>query len=40
MGRPGPGAGPGLQLENLTPEWQEGVSLRTPKSLPVRFRGT
>jgi len=29
---------PELQLENPAPEWQEGVSLRTPKSLPVRFR--
>ena len=29
---------PDLQLENPAPEWQEGVSLRTPKSLPVRFR--
>ncbi|MCY4057163.1 MAG: cytochrome P450, partial [Gammaproteobacteria bacterium] len=28
---------PELQLENPATEWQEGVSLRTPKSLPVRF---
>ena len=31
---------PELRLENPAPEWQEGVSLRTPKSLPVRFRGS
>ena len=27
-----------LKLENPAPKWQEGVSLRTPTSLPVRFR--
>ena len=27
-----------LRLENPAPEWQEGVSLRTPRSLPVRLR--
>ena len=31
---------PELRLENPAPEWQEGVSLRTPKSLPVRFRAS
>ena len=31
---------PELTLENRVPEWQEGVSLRTPKALPVRFRGS
>ena len=31
---------PELQLENRIPEWQEGLSLRTPKSLPVRFRAS
>ncbi|MCY3757550.1 MAG: hypothetical protein OXG96_07480 [Acidobacteria bacterium] len=31
---------PELRLENSAPEWQEGVSLRTPKSLAVRFRGS
>ena len=29
---------PELRLENRATEWQEGVSLRTPKSLPVLFR--
>ena len=28
---------PDLRLENPAPEWQEGVSLRTLRSLPVRF---
>ena len=28
---------PELRLENPAPEWQEGVSLRTLRSLPVRF---
>ena len=31
---------PELRLENPAPEWQEGVSLRTPKSLALRFRGS
>ena len=30
---------PKLRLETPTTEWQEGVSLRTPKALAVRFRG-
>ena len=29
---------PELRLENPAPEWQEGVSLRTPKALAVQFR--
>ena len=31
---------PEPKLEKPAPEWQEGVSLRTPKSLPVRFRAS
>lgn len=31
---------PELKLESPVLEWREGVSLRTPKALPVRFRGS